>query len=132
MNERSHASFEERSRKLFHDSIEGLDMRLRSRLTQVRHTALDAASTGARPWLFRRDIWQPTAGLTAAAVLGAALWFGSPLGHHAMTAADSQPNLEDLDIVATSDAGSGDAMEMLQEDIDFYDFADKAGSDAAA
>ena len=47
--------------------------------------------------------------------------------------ADSQSNLEDLDIVASSDEDSGDAMEMLQDDIDFYDWADKAaGTEPAA
>ncbi|MDP9084981.1 MAG: hypothetical protein M3N50_14645 [Pseudomonadota bacterium] len=132
MNDQFQESFDERSRKLFHDSVEGLDMRIRSRLTQARHAAIDAAATGARHWLFRHDIWQSTAGITAAAVLGAALWFGSPLGHHGMTVADTQSNLEDLEIVAASDEGSGDALEMLQDDIDFYDFADKAGSDTAA
>jgi hypothetical protein len=40
--------------------------------------------------------------------------------------AENQTNLEDLDIVASTDEGSGDAMEMLQDDIDFYDWADKA------
>jgi hypothetical protein len=132
MNERSHDSFEDRSRTLFHDSVDGLDMRIRSRLTQARHAALDATSTASRRWFFRIDIWKPAAGITAAAVLGAALWFGSPTGHHAMTVADGQSNLEDLEIVASSDEGSTDAMEMLQDDIDFYDFADKAGSDTAA
>jgi hypothetical protein len=48
------------------------------------------------------------------------------LGHHAVSLGDAQ-NLEDLDIVATSDE-SGDAMEMLQDDLDFYDFADKAAN----
>jgi hypothetical protein len=66
--------------------------------------------------------------VTAAAVLGAALWLGLPGGNHGMTSADSQPGLEDLEFVATSDegAGAGDSMEMLQNDLDFYDFADKA------
>ena len=43
-----------------------------------------------------------------------------------------QPNLEDLDMVASSDEGSGDAMEMMQNDLDFYDFADKAAADPSA
>ena len=132
MNKQSQESIEGRSRALFLDSVEGLDMRLSSRLTQARHAAIDAASRSARPWIFRFDIWKPTAGVTVAAVLGAALWFGPPLGHQPMTGADGQSNLEDLEIVASSDEGSGDAMEMLQDDIDFYDFADKAGADTAA
>ena len=67
----------------------------------------------------------------AAAILGAFLWLGSPLGQHAVTVADGQPNLEDLDIVASSE-GSGDAMDMLQDDIDFYDWADKTANSGSA
>ena len=101
------SALELRSRELFEGSVEGLDMRVRSRLTQARHAA------------------------TAAVLLGTALWFGSPAGNHAMTAAD-QSSLEDLDMVASTDEGSGDAMEMLQNDLDFYDFADKAANSGPA
>ena len=45
---------------------------------------------------------------------------------------DGQPNLEDLEIVASSDEGSADAMDMLQDDIEFYDWADKAANSGPA
>jgi hypothetical protein len=131
MNEESQQSFEERSRALFHDSVDGLDFALRSRLTQARKAAIEAASAGRRPWFYRLGAWTPAAGVTAAAVLGAVLWLGSPLGQHAATVADGQPNLEDLDIVASSE-GSGDAMDMLQDDVEFYDWADKVASSGSA
>ena len=71
----------------------------------------------------------PAAGVTVAAALAFALWFGAPLGnHHGGMSADAQSNFEDLDIVASSDEGSGDAMEMLQDDIEFYNWAEKAAS----
>jgi hypothetical protein len=127
MDDNSRESFEERSRALFQDSVEGLDFALRSRLTQARHAAVEAASIRRRPWFFRIGVWTPTAGVTAAAILGVFLWVGSPLGQHAVTVADGQPNLEDLDIVASSE-GSGDAMDMLQDDVDFYDWANKAAT----
>jgi hypothetical protein len=122
---------EERSRALFQGSIDGLDMATRSRLTRARYAALEAAGAtgrGRRAWLARIPIWTSAAGVTAAAVLGFALWFGTPAGHHGMMSGDSQMNLEDLDIVASSDENSGDAMEMLQDDIEFYDWAEKAAS----
>ena len=130
MNEQSRIPLEDRSRELFQDSVDGLDMRLRSRLTQARHAALEAASASSRrPWLFRMSLWAPAAGLTGAAVLGMALWFGPPVGHHVVTANENQAsNIEDLDIVASSDDGSGDPMDMLQDDIDFYDWANKAAN----
>jgi hypothetical protein len=131
------SALEERSRELFEESVGRLDMRMLSRLTQARHAALDAAAAARRrPWLFHPRVWTPAAGVTAAAVLGAVLWLGLPGGNHGMTAADLQPGFEDLDIVASSDEDDGvrggDAMEMLQNDLDFYDFADKAASPGPA
>jgi hypothetical protein len=127
MNERSNESFEERSRTLFQDSVEGLDFALRSRLTQARNAALEAAATRRSSWYSRIAVLAP-AGVTAAAVLGAFLWLGSPLGQQAVTVVDGQSKFEDLEIVASSDEDSGDAMDMLQDDIEFYDWADKTGN----
>jgi hypothetical protein len=131
MSEQDNEAFEMRSRALFQDSVDGLDMRIRSRLTQARSAALEAAD-GRRPWLFGWKMWAPAAGVTAAAILGLGLWIGSPIGHQAATLSDVQSNFEDLDLVASSDEGSADAMDMLQDDIDFYDFADKAANSGPA
>jgi hypothetical protein len=126
MQEANSSALEARSRQLFNDSVDGLDMRVRSRLTQARNAALDAAAASrSRPWFLQPRLWTPAVGLSAAVLLGAALWLGSPVGNHSSSVAD-QPGLEDFDIVAASDEASGDAMEMLQNDLDFYDFADKA------
>jgi hypothetical protein len=132
MNEQPRDSFEERAQALFRDSVEGLDFAMRSRLTQARNAALEAAAARRRPWFLRIGVLTPAAGVTAAAVLGAFLWMGSPLGQHAVTVADGQSNLEVLDLVASVDEGSGDAMDMLQDDIEFYDWADKAANPGPA
>jgi hypothetical protein len=132
MSEQNNDAFETRSRALFQDSVDGLDMRIRSRLTQARSMALDAASARRRAWLFGWKMWAPAAGVTAAAILGLGLWIGSPIGHQATTLANVQSSLEDLDLVASTDEGSSDAMEMLQDDIEFYDFADKAANSGPA
>ena len=132
MSEKNDQEFDIRSRALFQDSVDGLDMRIRSRLTQARSAALEAAAHHGRPWLFGWKIWTPAAGVTAAAILGLALWIGTPIGHQAAILADAQSNFEDLDLVASTDDGSSDAMEMLQDDIDFYDFADKAANSGPA
>lgn len=132
MSEQPRDSFEERAHALFNDSVEGLDFAMRSRLTQARNAALEAAAARRRPWFLRIGVLTPAAGVTAAAVLGAFLWLGSPLGQHAVTVADGQANLEVLDLVASVDEGSGDAMDMLQDDIEFYDWADKAANPGPA
>jgi hypothetical protein len=131
MSEQDNDAFEKHSRTLFQDSVEGLDFAVRSRLTQARNTALDAAAT-RRPWVLGWKMWTPAAGVTAAAVLGVALWMGSPLHHQAATLAEAQSNFEDLDLLASSDEGSADALEMLQDDIDFYDFADTSANPGPA
>jgi hypothetical protein len=132
MSVKDDEALEMRSRALFQESVDALDMRIRSRLTQARSAALEAAQNNRRPWLFGWKMWAPAAGVTAAAILGLGLWIGSPIGHQAATLANVQSGLEDLDLVAATDEGSGDAMEMLQDDIDFYDFADKAANSGPA
>jgi hypothetical protein len=124
-------ALEERSRTLFHVSVENLDMRTRSRLNQARQAALAAvASERRRPWFVRMPVLTSAGGFAAAAVLGAALWFGNPVGQHI---APAESTFEDLDLVASTDEGAGDAVDMLQDDIDFYDWADKtAGTEPAA
>jgi hypothetical protein len=124
-------AFELHSRALFQDSVEGVPFAVRSRLTQARSAALEAAAT-RRPWALGWKTWTPAAGVTAAAILGVVLWVGSPLHHQPGVVADTQSNFEDLDLLASSDEGSADALEMLQDDIDFYDFADKAANPGPA
>ncbi len=131
MQDSADEAFANRSRTLFEDSVESVDFATRSRLTQARHAALAAAGRKTGLWWVRIPIWKPAAGVAAAALLGLALWFGPLSGNLSGThgvKADSPTNLEDLDIVAASDPGSGDAIEMLQDDLDFYDFADKAAN----
>jgi hypothetical protein len=125
-------ALEERSRALFQDSVERIDMRTRSRLTQARHAALEAAER-ARPRAggMRMPVLTSVAGVAAAMVLGISLWVHAPAVHHGATPADAS-NFEDLDIVASSD-NSQDNVEMLQDDLDFYAWAEKtAGGEPAA
>ncbi|MDB6083330.1 MAG: hypothetical protein JWN43_1211, partial [Gammaproteobacteria bacterium] len=106
MQEAAQSALEDRSRGLFHESVEGLDMRVRSRLTQARYAALEAVASGRRPWFSPRRVWTPAAGVTAAALLGAALWFGLPANHWGMTAGDNPPSLEDFGPVGLAAAAS--------------------------
>jgi hypothetical protein len=125
-------TLEERSRVLFQDSVERIDMRTRSRLTQARHAALEAAER-ARPraWFMRMPVLTSAAGVAAAMVLGVSLWVHAPVVHQGATPAETS-NFEDLDIVASSD-NSQDNVEMLQDDLDFYAWADKtSGGEPAA
>ena len=120
MNAKRMQDIEGRSRELFQESVEGLDMRLRSRLTQARHAALAAAGAGSRPrWMS----FTPAFGAAAALVMAVGLW----VGHGAQergSLPDARNGLEDLELVA-----SNDPLEFLQDDPEFYDWVQK--SDAA-
>jgi hypothetical protein len=113
---------EQRGRRLFDASVENLDMRIRSRLNQARQSALEAAAAPRPRWL-RMPMWTRAAGLTTAGALALALWIGGPQGQHAASLTDGASNLEDLEMVASADENSADALEMLQDDIEFYDWA---------
>ena len=59
--------------RCFDDSVDGVDMAMRSRLTRARHAALEAAAQpGPRGWFSRSPVWAPAAGVAAAAVLATA------------------------------------------------------------
>ena len=114
MSEERNRDFERRSRAAFDASIDAVDMRTRSRLTQARHAALDAAAGGRRPFAgVRLTFWAPALGAVAALVVGIALWTSRP-------SADVS-GFEDLELVA-----SNEQMDLLQDDPEFYDWVDKA------
>ncbi|HVC01152.1 MAG TPA: hypothetical protein VND80_03010 [Steroidobacteraceae bacterium] len=123
---------EARSRALYEDSVEAVDMRLRSRLTQARHAALEVAARrrGTRLLGMRRSA--ALAGVAATAVLAAALWIAWPAGAPPAGVVDGGANFADLDIVASTDRDHVDPLDMLQEDADFYAWAvataDQSGS----
>jgi hypothetical protein len=106
--------FENKARELFEDSVERLDARTRSKLTQARNRALDEVKKGATR---RRWVWAPAGGFALAAVVavGIVMWSGrqSPLPGPAA--------LEDLEIVADSED-----LELLQDqDVEFYAWLDE-------
>lgn len=107
---------EDRARALFEDSVERLDARTRSKLTQARNRALDEATKGAAR---RRWIWAPAGGFALAAIVAVVMWSG---GLRSGAEPDSLA-LEDIDIVADSEN-----LEML-EDVEFYTWLEDAAPD---
>lgn len=110
------SQLEERARALFEDSVERLDARTRSKLTQARHRALDEVTKGAAR---RRWIWAPAGGFALAAIVAVVMWSG---GLRSGAAPDSLA-LEDIDIVADSEN-----LDML-EDVEFYTWLEDAAPD---
>ena len=106
--------FEGKARALFEDSVERLDARTRSKLTQARNRALDEVKRGA---VRRRWIWAPAGGFALAAVVAVGIVLSS-----GRTPPQPAPvALEDLEIVADSEN-----LELLQDqDVEFYAWLDE-------
>jgi hypothetical protein len=105
---------EQRAQALFEESVERLDARTRSKLTQARHAALDEIKRGSPQWRWLRA---PAGGLAAIAVAAIAIvaWQGG--GQR--TATDPAVPLDDLEIVADADN-----LDMLR-DVEFYAWLDQ-------
>jgi hypothetical protein len=107
---------ERQAKALFDASVERLDGRTRSKLTQARYAALEELQASRAQPL--RRYWAPSAGLAAAAVLAVVIGINlRPDG----AARDTGLPLEDFDIVADADN-----IDMLQ-DVEFYDWVGDQG-----
>jgi hypothetical protein len=101
--------FERRARVVLEESVLRVDGRVRSRLNQARHAAIEAAAR--RPSFWRRFALMPAASAVAAAVLVAfVLW---PHAHQGDVVIEPGHTVEDLDLLA-----DGDALDMVSEETD--------------
>jgi hypothetical protein len=123
--------FEQRARALLDESVQRVDGRIRSRLNQARHAAIEEASR--RPSLWRRFTLMPAASAVAAAVLVAfVLWPHSHSGDSLIVEGGGRAGVEDLDLLA-----DGDALDLVSEETtdtgQFYEWAvDQADSNEAS
>ena len=105
--------FEKKARELFEDSVERLDARTRSKLTQARNRALDEVKKGA---VRRRWIWAPAGGFALAAVVAVGIVLSS-----GRTTQPAPTALDDLEIVADQEN-----LDLLQDqDVEFYAWLDE-------
>lgn len=108
--ERESSEFEARTRALFEQSVENLDGRTRSRLTQARHAALEELRAARTP-AWRRG-WVPLSGVAAAAVL--AVWMTLSPGNQEGQPNDAGVPIDELELFAESPS-----LDLLQ-DVEFY------------
>jgi len=117
--EEMEGEFEQHARALLEGSVLRIDGRVRSRLNQARHAAVEAAAR--RPAFWRRFSLMPAASAVAAAVLVAfVLW---PHAHQGEPIAEGggHGTVEDLDLLA-----DGDALDLVSDETDggaFYEWA---------
>jgi hypothetical protein len=110
--------FERHARERLEESVLRIDGRVRSRLNQARHAAIEQASR--RPSFWRRLSLMPAASAVAAAVLVAfVLWPHTHQGESIPT--EGGHTAEDLDLLADSDA-----LDLVSDETDggaFYEWA---------
>lgn len=94
--------FERRTRTMLEESVTRIDGRVRSRLNQARHAAVEAATARRRPLFSRLFTLVPTAGAVAAALMVAmVLWHGG--GRQSAGESAAVPQTQDLDLLADTD-----------------------------
>jgi len=117
-NEEVTGEFERQTRALLEESVTRIDSRIRSRLNQARHAAVEEASR--RPSFWSRISLMPAASAVAAAALIAfVLWPHSHQGDPIVT--ENGHAAEDLELIADSDA-----LDLVSDESDggaFYEWA---------
>ena len=114
MNERkddtAESAFAEQAKKLFDESVLGIDGETRSKLNRGRQVAL-AELDNARPvWVQ----WAPVTGVAAAAVVAVVMWSGNPV----TDGVEAPAVATDMEILLTEDS-----LDMLEE-LEFYSWID--------
>jgi hypothetical protein len=110
------SEFERRAQALLEESVTRIDGRVRSRLNQARHAAVEASQGRSSFW--RRFTLMPAASAVAAAALVAfVLW---PHSHQhqgdalvASSGGGGHATVEDLDLLA-----DGEALDLVSEETD--------------
>lgn len=121
-------AFERRAREVFDASVDGLDARTRSRLNQARQQATAEIERSRRsPWLS----WAPAGALAAAALVAVMLWRApvapeSPVQQTQVRQAPTQDENGD----AAEMLAAGDDLDLVSEDLEFYEFVAEATDDS--
>ncbi len=122
MNERDNVAKDDalvsKAKKLFDDSVDGLDGATRSRLNRGRQAALSEVAIGPR----RVSQWVPAGGVAAAAIALMVVWNGA----EQVDIPQAPEVATDMEILLNEDS-----LEMI-EDLEFYSWIDldaEVGSD---
>lgn len=109
----SDEKLEQSAKRLFDESVDGLDAATLSRLNRGRQAAIEAAGNSRPNW----TLWAPATGVAAAAVV-AVVMISNP------TVVETDTAAADLDIILGEES-----IEML-EDLEFYAWLDTVDLDA--
>ena len=109
----SDEKLEQSAKRLFDESVDGLDAATLSRLNRGRQAAIEAAGSGRSPWV----LWAPATGVAAAAVVAVVM-----LNDPAVDEIDS--SVADIDIILGEES-----IEMIEE-LEFYAWLDTVDLEA--
>jgi len=124
-NERQ--DFEGHTRKLLEASVDDLDGRIRSRLTQARYRALAELQHPQRASWWQ---WAPASAVAAVAVLAIALWAGSEYRTSAPVARAT--TFEDLELLVDNDVFDFVDEAPGADSYEFFEWAAVAADDGVA
>jgi anti-sigma-K factor RskA len=113
-----------RAREVFDASVESLDAKTRARLSRARFEAVEAANN-ARSSSWRT--WVPAAAVAATLIVAVAIWRTPERAESPVTvAASADTALDAVDMLA-----DGEALDLVENDLAFYEWLDVTGLDAA-
>ncbi len=113
-----------RAREVFDASVESLDAETRARLTRARFEAVEAASL-ARSSAWRT--WVPAAAVAATVIVAVAIWRTPERAESPVAvAASADTALDAVDMLA-----DGEALDLVANDLAFYEWLEITGLDAA-
>ena len=113
-----------RAREVFEASVESLDAETRARLGRARFDAVEAANRARAP---RWRTWAPAAAIAATVVVAVAIWRAPERAELPVAvAASGDAALDAVEMLA-----DGEALDLVENDLAFYDWLDVTGLDAA-
>ena len=113
-----------RAREVFDASVESLDADTRARLSRARLEAVDAASRARRSsW----RVWAPAAAVAATVIVAVAIWRTPERAESPVAVAVSTDTALDAVEMLTD----GEALDLVENDLAFYEWLDVTGLDAA-
>ena len=113
-----------RAREVFDASVESLDAETRARLSRARFEAVEAANRARSP---RWRTWVPAAAVAATVIVAVAIWRTPERAESPVAvAASADTALDAVDMLA-----DGEALDLVENDLAFYEWLDVTGLDAA-
>ena len=113
-----------RAREVFDASVESLDAETRTRLSRARLEAVEAANRARSPgW----RSWVPAAAVAATVIVAVAIWRTPERAESPVAvAASAESALDAVEMLA-----DGEALDLVENDLAFYDWLEVTGLDAA-